>query len=150
MAAAQSAKHELICSNCEEMVASNAARCPYCQYDLSAPFATRTPQREAPQIIPLNPKITHLEQPLPREVEQPKAEAAPAPEEEHSIWNVLVPLVSLLSGTFFVVFSLILKFFSKGGRLTLEWNASSFPVYFFPALFLLVLGLFSLSFADKE
>jgi len=147
MGRAESVERELICSNCEEAVASNAARCPYCQYDLSAPFATRTPQRENPNIVSLNPKITHLEQSVP---EKPKAEGVASSEGEGSLWNVLVPLISLLSGTFFVVFSLILKFFSKNGKLTLEWNSASFPFYFVPALFLVVLGLFSLSFSDKE
>jgi hypothetical protein len=141
------ATQQLICSNCEELVNQHAARCPYCQYDLTTPFATRSAvSKEASQITPLNPKICHLD---PAHEEGQKKQEEEILEEEGSLFGILVPLFCLLIGGSFLLFSLILKLFSQHGKLILEWNASSWHYYFFPALFLLVVGLMAFS-SDKS
>jgi hypothetical protein len=140
---AELATQQLVCSNCEELVNQHASRCPYCQCDLTTPFATRSQvAKEATQVIPLNPKICHLD---PAHEEEEKKQEEAVAEEEGSLFGILVPLFCLLAGGAFLLFSLILKLFSRHGKLVLEWNASSWHYFFFPALFLLVVGLIAFS-----
>lgn len=69
---------------------------------------------------------------------------------QESLVKVLLALVALLGGSFFAFFGLMLKMFSKNGRLVLEWNAETWPYYLFPALILLVLGMMTLSHGEQE
>jgi hypothetical protein len=64
--------------------------------------------------------------------------------------KVLVPLISLLAGSFFFFFGIILKLFSNDGTFTLAWNASSWPFFVFPAFFLLLVGMASLPKDTKD
>jgi hypothetical protein len=73
-----------------------------------------------------------------------------ASEHSESIGKVLFALFSLLAGSFFVVFGLILKLFSKNGKFVLEWSQDAWPYYLFPALFLLVYGMLSFTSGDPE
>jgi hypothetical protein len=59
--------------------------------------------------------------------------------------QLLLPLISLLSGSFFFFFSILLKIFSKDGLLILEWDASVWPYYLFPSFLLLGLGISTFS-----
>ncbi|MDB6081901.1 MAG: hypothetical protein JWO53_1173 [Chlamydiia bacterium] len=153
---------QIVCMNCEELVHRYAARCPYCNQDL-----TTVSLKE-----PVSCKITHLEQPI--YVPQPVDESVrvrqdslskinitdtdrienslpeDAIEDDTSLLKVLLPLISLLAGSFFIFFSLMIKLFSKNGKLTLEWSAESWPYYLVPALILLVIGMATLSRAEKE
>jgi len=144
------AKDLVVCAHCEEQVNAHAARCPYCQYDLSAPFATKSAAKDPLQILSLNPKICHLDTGVSKVEEPQEASEEVSTEEPSSFVKILVPLFSLLCGSFFLFFSFLLKFFAKNGKLTLEWSSAAWPSYFFPALLFVVIGLFSLSLAGDD
>lgn len=134
--------------------------------------------KDDPHLQPTSEKITHLPKPefkaqapaaplsepafkplsvqaisadilLPK---QPQENEDTAAEQSYSLHllKVLLPLIALLAGSFFFFFGLLLKLFSKNGKLVLEWSADSWPYYVFPALVLLVVGLFSLSQVEPE
>ncbi|HXF28812.1 MAG TPA: hypothetical protein VN457_03095 [Chlamydiales bacterium] len=100
-------------------------------------------------------KITPLSQPgftKPEPLQAPDndAEDESSASTANSFFSVLMPLVTLLGGTFFLFFALMLKLFSKNGKLTLEWSADSWPYFLFPALFLLLLGLGTITSEEPE
>ena len=192
---------QMICSRCEELVHRYAARCPYCQHDLTAPlvamaelhfeqalnsFKDSTEQSDlsASKITPLNQDIPqklpstqsiavkssnttatpNATMPL-KQVTAAKQQAAlptfdslqveqkPQPATgitQESLVKVLFSLIALLGGSFFAFFGLMLKLFSKNGKLVLEWNAETWPYYLFPALVLLVLGMAMLPSSEQE
>ena len=193
---------QMICSHCEELVHRYAARCPYCQHDLTAPLVAmaelhfaqainsfKDPSEQADpsvsKITPLNQDIPHKLQPAQNEAAKstnrakaaataatpaklpiavkpqaslpsfesiqadPKQQQAAFITQESSI-KILFSLIALLGGSFFAFFGLILKLFSKNGKLVLEWNAETWPYYLFPALVLLVIGMAMLSHGEQE
>jgi hypothetical protein len=146
---AASSSNQIICSRCEETVHRFAARCPYCNYDLANAKTAKDPI--ASFVPPTSNKITPLEQPSYHRPEQLALPQEQQPtESEPSLFSTLIPLVSLIGGAFFVFFALMLKVFSKNGKLVLEWHADSWAYYFFPALFFLLVGIVTLSSADTE
>lgn len=138
-------KNHAICSNCEEVVSKTATRCPYCQCDLTAPFAMRSSFQENSQVQPLNPSPNSKMGMHASKSQSSKKEGTDAPEVEESVFDVVIPLIALLSGGFFVFFALFLKFFSKEGRLILTWRADAAPYFLIPAMILLIIGFFSFS-----
>lgn len=136
-----SANNTVVCTRCEEMVHSNASRCPYCQADLTAPLATRMVVQDATE--------AYFSAVVGESKKEDPTQKAPTVERE-SMFDTLVPLFSLLIGGFFFFFALFLKFFSKNGKLILEWQSNA--VYFFlvPALLFLCLGLLTLSLSQTE
>lgn len=60
------------------------------------------------------------------------------------------PIASLLSGSVFLIFSIALHLFSVNGTLTLKWNSSYWPVYFFLSIPLLLFGWRSLESSEEE
>jgi len=152
--------NQVTCAHCEEIVHRYAARCPYCQHDLCAvslPLPPASPPQPQQQMVsnPAPSKITHLSQPQFSRADEPvktKPDALLEVEESHdsSLTRALFPLIALLAGSFFVFFGLMLKFFAKNGKLTLEWSADAWPYYLFPAIFLLIIGMMSLSPPEHE
>lgn len=143
--------HQVVCSHCEEVVHRYAARCPYCQHDLTTASSTAVAGPNKDSLFPPpSSKITQLAQP--EEVLPTKNMLSTESEEdeEGSLYKFLFPLLALLAGAFFAFFGLLIKLFSKNGKLTLEWRLESWPYYFFPALFLLLLGTFMLTHVERE
>lgn len=87
-----------------------------------------------------------------QKVEEEEEVTSSSSDESYSanLIKVLFPLVSLLAGTFFFFFGLLLKLYSKNGVLTLSWNAVSWPYYVFPALFLIIIGMSVLPRTDSD
>lgn len=200
---------QVVCSYCEEMVHRYAARCPYCQHDLTSPNTASTsilpefrfeesnvPHKEShKQSTPKSSPVKQSE-PQPSKITpfvpgafcdlatrkelitksfktvQPKAcpplvdlkdlasvddepEEKQAPSgtgllKQESILKVVFSLIFLLAGSFFAFFGLILKLFSKDGKLVLEWNAESWPYYLFPALIILLIGMAVLPHSEHD
>lgn len=65
------------------------------------------------------------------------------------VGHVLLALFTLLSGSFFFFFGLLILLFSQKGTFTLEWQATSWPYFVLSALILLATGLWSLSRVEK-
>lgn len=130
---------QVLCWHCEEPVHRYATRCPYCQKSLEhAPAA-----ENSSKITSLPSFDIHEEQKIePQEIAHEQTFGA-------EVGNVLLSLFTLLSGSFFFFFGLLILLFSKNGTFTLEWKASSWPFFVLSALVLLVTGLWSLSKVDK-
>jgi len=165
MASVSVEKEQVMCVHCEEFVHPDTVRCPYCHYDLSAPFATKSfleneqKEEEAPS------KVTRLSQiKQPHEVleeammqqrkvyaeERPQEKEEKVQVEDNSFVLTTSSLILLLSGSFFLIFSFLLKAFAKNGKLILEWDGASFPYYFIFACLLLGGGFFALNLIEKD
>ena len=173
---------QVVCTHCEERVHRYAARCPYCQHDLTSPVVALSefqfdhmiaPHKEVSQvsssghankIMPLAadkesgytpqfkqasiPTQIHPQVPVQTNIEKKQLQLEPIQQE--NIYKVLFSLIALLTGSFFAFFGLILKLFSKNGKLVIEWNAEQWPYYFFPAFLLVVYGMLTLSPQEQE
>lgn len=152
-----------MCSHCEEVVHRYAVRCPYCNKNLKNSTTTSSHDIAPPE--PVQSKITQMPQSafyandLLKDAMLPIKETEEKPQISNEVKvnqmktddafgkemkKVLVPLVSLLTGAFFFFFGVILKLFSSNGTFTLEWNASAWPFFVFPAFLLLLVGMVSL------
>ena len=78
-------------------------------------------------------------------------EFTPSAEESFGsqVGHVLLALFTLLAGSFFFFFGLLILLFSTNGTFSLEWKASSWPYFVSSALGLLITGLWSLSKIEK-
>jgi hypothetical protein len=94
------------------------------------------------------PKLTRTQAPtsdqlfIPKEMQVVEEELEPQ-ETSYSanLMKVLLPLICLLAGSFFFFFGLLLKLYSKNGKLVLSWRVEGWPYYVFPALFLILIGM---------
>jgi len=148
---------QIVCWNCEELVHRYATHCPYCQKDLARPTLDEddVPNRAKPKISqPVASPFGKIEA-LPHVDLQQKEELAeteetlPANAFVHQAGHVLLSLFSLLAGSFFFFFGLLLLLFSENGTFSLEWKASSWPYFVFSAMFLLLVGLWSVTKIEK-
>lgn len=105
-----------LCWNCHGNIAMNCASCPYCGVQLDE-------QR--------------MEEPEEMRMVQP-VHMPPPPSK--SFKEALYPLLCLLPGAVFFLFSLVLLLFSQQGVLTLRWSAAYWYVYLGASLPLLYLG----------
>lgn len=144
----QGANNQVVCASCEEVVNSNAVHCPYCNCDLRAPLATRKMAPDA-----LQEQLALLKAETKEPIKEPTAAAkvsALVDEGAETAFDTIVPLVALLAGGFFLFFAMLLKFFSKGGKLILEWRSDASLYFLLPALFLLFIGFMSLSMTKQD
>lgn len=137
---------QILCWNCEEIVHKYAVECPYCKKELRAFSSDDT---EFNEIEPIEKDTTSKIAPIfaYKQVEELPFDV-PVEEQSHessSLLYALGSLVSVLAGTFFLIFGLFLKLFSEDGVLSFQWNASSWPYFVFPAIFLLLFGLWAYS-----
>lgn len=147
------ASQQTVCPHCEEMVHRYAARCPYCQHDLASPvlpqiFAQNNVQGIIPNVSSNgesdpNPKITQV--PFHDHFETDAAEESASLHTKKGVIQELLPLVALLSGSFFFFFGMLIRFFSTNGNLTLQWSQSSWPYFIFPSGCALIAGVILLS-----
>jgi hypothetical protein len=155
---------QILCWHCEEIVHAYAARCPYCNKDLTTPQqAANQTQSQSPfqpaQIAPPSDKIAHIAPmaDIVRDAPRAHPDAANHEDAHHEAANsvsetftVLISLAALLAGSFFLFFGVIIKLFATNGTFVLEWNASSWPYFVGSALVLLILGLYTLSKLEQE
>lgn len=126
------------CWHCEEEVNRYAKRCPYCSKDL----AVQPEAKPTSKIAPLHALTAN-----PFEIVSENEEAV-SQEHPHFVsqaFFVILSLASLLAGSFFFFFGILIKLFSRDGVFTLEWSAVSWPYFVFSAILLVVVGLFTLS-----
>lgn len=149
---------QTVCSHCEEVVHRYAVRCPYCHKNLKghtaaqsdiaipepAPIKTESKITQMPQsaffvedLDEVAPKTEQIQEEIQENVQTDAAFST-------EMKKIFIPLISLLTGSFFFFFGVILKLFSSNGTFTLEWNASAWPFFVFPAFVLLLVGMISL------
>lgn len=136
---ARTAGKKKICWNCEGDVPRETVNCPYCavylhpedddlpleddEEDLSPPYQINTPPEQN-----FNSSSTTQNQQKPLTL-------------AFSGWKgIIIPLVSLLFGTLFLLFAFLLFIFSQNGVLTLQWNSELWIIYSAIALPLLFIG----------
>ena len=149
-----------ICWNCDGEISSHLERCPYCGVDITNPAPPNgcapykgeemgSPFQQAPQNNEEDPFHFHP-RPAPLgegsiavsdeewddslEEETEKEEISPRSKRE------VIALLLLLPGVVFLLFGLLLLFFSKEGTLTLHWKQSLAFFYFLASLPLIYLG----------
>lgn len=139
----------VMCWHCEEPVHPYASRCPYCNKALSS--TTSTTQKKIEPIYslgvgdPVFEAKTHAETVITEaEDEKEQVEGFAA-----QVGHVLLSLFTLLAGSFFFFFGLLILLFSQKGVFTLEWKATTWPYFVLSALVLLSTGLWSLSKVEK-
>ena len=144
----QTAKKKL-CWSCEGRVTDDQENCPYCGVYLSP---TPLHSGKGDPIVPLyaknaNSKEKKAPEP-PFQVKEPKSqkEEAPVPSPVKASKEMLLPLMSLLSGAVFFLFGLVLLLFSdESGFLTLKWSSAFWPFYIGLSAILLFFGLRALN-----
>ncbi len=153
-----------LCWNCEGNVPAEMENCLYCgvylgavsvaenkktKLEISPPYKQQP--KEQPQAIPKSPYGSAFEQtmepPAAVEDEERQIEAAKASLEE--IVSIVKPLVLLLGGSLFLLFSLMMVFFSEEGVFTLQWKSKYWFYYLLASLPLLYLGWRALAFLDR-
>lgn len=159
-------KNRKLCWNCDGSVHTHATKCPYCSTDLSEsapvtlsatapppPYAAPEPQLVARRVTPQPPYNTtplHAEPP-PRE--EPTAMSPPSPVTSSrvpTLRDVVLPMLLLLPGAFFLLFGAVLILFSADGVLTLRWNAHYWILYLALAIPLLYFGWRSLNQVEHQ
>ena len=133
-------KNRKLCWNCEGSVHVRATKCPFCGSELSAETPAPSSPYNAQTAVPAPPYSAPA-----FEGAQPEpALAAETPKEDLSR-SVVLPMLLLLPGVFFLLFGVLLALFATDGLLTLRWNARYWFVYCMLACPLLWFGWKSLS-----
>ena len=158
-----------MCWNCEGDVHFYALQCPYCGVDLGGGETDKEEEEPDLQDAPYRPVDSNLEQ---DDVDIPEAPYAPRQPENEEVteeeWQEnlneaeehiiqpdfkygILPLILLLPGAVFLLFSMCLFLFSgDDGFLTLQWRGSFWPFYFVSSIPLIFYGWRSLKKLDKN
>lgn len=139
-----------LCWNCEGNVSREASNCPYCgvylhrDQDEEIDIEDDEEEELAPIYRSVSPENNSTAIPqAPYSAPQPatRQENEAKPSSVQAEWkNTFIPLLLLLSGSFFLLFGLTLFLFSHNGFLTLQWKESYWPFYLIAALPLLYFG----------
>ena len=125
------------CCYCEELIHSYATRCPYCFKDVIPSEETLLEQPEQKDVLPLL-RMDDEEKLGKKESEKPPIAA-------NQTFYMLLSLGTLLAGSMFFFFGILIKLFSKDGVFTLAWSVNCWPYFVFSAVVLILFGLTSLS-----
>ncbi len=141
-----------LCWHCEEAVHRYATHCPYCQKSLMPSQMTSQPVAKEPlsptgKIAAIHSQENPFASIIDEQFQTPTAEELPSFVSQ--AFFVLLSLASLLAGSFFFFFGILIKLFSHDGVFTLEWNISSWPYFVFSAIILVIVGLATLSKVEK-
>lgn len=142
-----------LCWNCEGNVTREAVNCPFCGVYLQR--AGDNDEREEEDFSPPYKLVgvAGEEESLPKAPYTPEngqvAAKIKAIQNDDSDANamkmVVMSLLCLLAGSFFLMFGIILALFARDGIFTLRWNADYWYFYLATALPLLFLGWRALS-----
>lgn len=160
-----------LCWNCEGEVHIYALQCPYCGVDLTTeetPIEENSPEEAPYRLVEptVNEEDIDIPQPLyanqyasDEEVilesqEQQAPAPAPAQEKEKILQpgfkSGMKPLLLLLPGCVFFIFSLCLLFFANDGYLVLRWKSMLWPFYLIVSAPLLFFGWKSLQRLEED
>lgn len=144
-----------LCWNCEGRVGFSEEHCPFCGVYLSPTPISGHVEDDSDDQAPEPPygldeesKSSSYHDPLHQDrIQRPgskKQEAISGDE----FRKMITPLGTLLAGSIFFLFGLVLFLFSKDGKLTLQWNSDYWYVYSAFSLVLLFWGWKSLQYID--
>lgn len=145
-------KKKKLCWNCEGSVDVDAENCLYCGVYLH-PEETKKKQLEEPEEEDFEPPYQEEEaieekvDPIPSYVAEAITESKITPQ---NFKMALIPILFLLSGSFFFFFGMILYLFATDGVFVLRWNAHYWFIYLFLSAPLLFWGWRALRYLDNE
>ncbi len=151
------AKNRKLCWSCEGSVHIHATKCPFCATDLTGEPPKKVATASTPAAPYSKSKATapppppYQRQPAPigpseymgsndAEKSTPEPVQRAHPTDDPGARAALIPMLLLLPGAFFLLFSTILLLFSSDGVLTLQWNARYWMLYLALALPLIYFG----------
>lgn len=134
-----------LCWSCEGRVAQDQENCPYCGVYLSP---TPLHPGKGDPIVPLYAKDNGFKEKMapqaPYMVKEPKNQEKEVREQTAQVESnkeILIPLMTLISGAVFFLFGLVLFLFSdQDGHLVLKWNSAFWPFYLSLSAILLFIG----------
>lgn len=144
-------KKKKLCWNCEGSVDRDAENCLYCGVYLHP--EDKKKQQEELEEEDFEPPYQEEEVVEEKTTPAPSyvAEAIAEPKiTQQNIKAALIPILFLLSGSFFFFFGMILYLFSTDGVFVLRWNAHYWFVYLFLSAPLLFGGWRALRYLDDE
>lgn len=155
-----SSKKTKLCWNCEGVVERSSENCIYCGVYLHP--------EEEDLIDEIGDEVDTSPLYMPSQEEDESGETSAASEEERILYEeihsehetknassedirgVILPLVFLLAGSVFLLFSFILYFFSKDGLFVLKWNANYWFIYLLIGIPLLYIGWRTLQYYEES
>jgi len=152
-------KKTKLCWNCEGVVDRSSENCIYCGVYLHPEKEDLQEERDDVSATPLyTPQDQEDEEYEPHYqskedekiiYEEIHAEETKKEASSEDIRGVILPLVFLLAGSIFMLFGLILYFFSKDGVFVLKWNANYWFIYLLIAIPLLYIGWRTLQYFEE-
>lgn len=152
-------KKTKLCWNCEGVVDRSAENCIYCGVYLHPEEEDLEDQESEPEPHPSPYQTTD-------EPEGKESEHKPHYQEEEyniedledgepfkgseDIRGIILPLIFLLAGSVFLLFSIVLYFFSQDGVFVLKWNANYWFIYLFFSIPLLYIGWRTLQYFEER
>jgi len=152
-------KKTKLCWNCEGVVDRSSENCIYCgvylhpekeeleeEYEEGEAKPHYTPQDHEGEEYEPHYQSEEDEKIIYEEIHAEETKKAATSED---IKGVILPLVFLLAGSIFMLFGLILYFFSKDGVFVLKWNANYWFIYLLIAVPLLFIGWRTLQYFEE-
>jgi len=135
-----------LCWNCEGRITLETDNCPYCGVYLSPLSEDENPLFSPPyrmdnEEVEETPPQPYVAEAASKEI----SEEPPEEEQSHNFAEILIPLLFLLSGAVFFLFSFTLLLFSRQGVFTLSWDGAFWPLYLLIGAPLLGYGGYTLS-----
>jgi hypothetical protein len=120
------------------MIHAYATSCPYCYNDIAQ--SEQSEQKNVSHLLRMDDD---------RQLEDKAKEGEKSPTAFSQTVYMLFSLATLLAGSVFFFFGVLIKLFSKEGVFTLEWSVGCWPYFVFSALVLITCGLITLSKVEK-
>ena len=151
-------KKTKLCWNCEGVVDRSSENCIYCGVYLHPEKEDIQEDQVDSATAPLYTPVEHEDEDYEPHYhteedekivyEEIHAEKNRQGTSSEDIRGVILPLAFLLAGSIFLLFGLILYFFSKDGVFVLKWNANYWFIYLLVAIPLLYIGWRTLQYFD--
>ncbi len=151
-------KKTKLCWNCEGVVDRSAENCIYCGVYLHPEEEDLEDHEQEAPPSPYQSTDSYGDKEPPKPSYQSKDEEYNIEELEseevfkgsEDIRGVILPLIFLLAGSVFLLFSFVLYFFSKDGVFVLKWNANYWFIYLFFSIPLLYIGWRTLQYFEER
>jgi hypothetical protein len=152
-------KKTKLCWNCEGVVDRSAENCIYCGVYLHPEEEDLDDQEDEEES---HPSLYQQQESLEESDEEQKQaysgeeykiedlESEEAFKGSEDIRGVILPLIFLLAGSVFLLFSVVLYFFSQDGVFVLKWNANYWFIYLFFSIPLLYIGWRTLQYFEER
>jgi len=148
-----------LCWNCEGRVGFTEEHCPFCGVYLSPSTTIEAPeQHENAYSAPYNASgnamgLNAPPPPYQQETDdslQNEALNQSTSNDSEDMRSIIISLSTLLAGSVFFLFGLVLLLFSRNGNLILQWSGEYWYIYLCGGIFMLLLGWRTVQQLDAE